>query len=84
MRYKGKGEHSVNELEKIIEAQNEQLHQLNSGRIKELEEYKERMAKGYKYLMETDEEAMDVVETLNQFEFTESEFPFERRHKPVN
>lgn len=33
IRYKGKGEHSVNELEKIIEQREEELHLLRSGQV---------------------------------------------------
>lgn len=32
IHYKGKGEHSVNQLEQIIEQQNEELHQLKTQR----------------------------------------------------
>lgn len=34
INYKGKGEHSVNELEKIIESLMEELHQYKSGQKK--------------------------------------------------
>lgn len=33
INYKGKGEHSVNELESIIEQQAKELHLLKSGQI---------------------------------------------------
>ena len=33
LHYKGKGEHSVRELELIIEQQAEELHLLNSGQL---------------------------------------------------
>jgi hypothetical protein len=33
IQYKGKGEHSVNELEKIIEQREEELHLIKSGHI---------------------------------------------------
>ena len=33
IRYKGKGEHSVNELEKIIEQREEELHLIKSGDV---------------------------------------------------
>lgn len=33
IQYKGKGEHSVNELEKIIEQREEELHLIKSGQI---------------------------------------------------
>ena len=33
LRYKGKGEHSVNELEKIIEQREEELHLIKSGDV---------------------------------------------------
>jgi hypothetical protein len=34
IQYKGKGEHSVHELEKIIEQREEELHLIKSGQIK--------------------------------------------------
>ena len=33
IRYKGKGEYSVNELEKIIEQREEELHLIRSGQV---------------------------------------------------
>jgi hypothetical protein len=33
IRYKGKGEHSVNELEKIIEQREEELHLIRSNQV---------------------------------------------------
>jgi hypothetical protein len=47
IHYKGKGEHSVNQLEQIIEQQNEELHQLKTLHVKYLDrlkqEYKESL-----------------------------------------
>lgn len=37
LHYKGKGEHSVRELELIIEQQAEELHLLNSGQMQLLQ-----------------------------------------------
>jgi hypothetical protein len=48
IRYKGKGEHSVNQLEQIIEQQNEELHQLKTLHVK----YLDRLRQQYKKLKE--------------------------------
>lgn len=42
IQYKGKGEHSVNQLEQIIEQQNEELHQLKTLHIKYLDRLREQ------------------------------------------
>jgi hypothetical protein len=42
IRYKGKGEHSVNELEQIIEQQNKELHQLKTEHNKCLNRLREQ------------------------------------------
>lgn len=38
MNYKGKGEHSVNQLEKMLEGYIEKIHLINSGQTKNYEE----------------------------------------------
>jgi len=48
IHYKGKGEHSVNQLEQIIEQQNEELHQLKTLHVK----YLDRLKQEYKQQQE--------------------------------
>ena len=74
IRYKGKGEHSVNELEKIIEQREEELHLLRSGKavnmhdelVKQIEKLN-GLLESNKYYMES-LDRKDTLELLKQAE----------------
>lgn len=64
INYKGKGEHSVNQLEQIIEQQNEELHQLKTNWVK----YLGRLRQQYKKYKEIDEKE-DFSKSIEKIEY---------------